>query len=222
MELLKESSDEDNFDLVHTSATKLTVLRPILKPVICNALFKEMRKRAKTVLNECLKTFNHSSNYQLHSEEVEQEDLDGDVVEPELSWLAKYTGNVNPINDINSAPKETQPIDADAEDKPPLVSIKRRLRRHKSEFNKKTRGHVPRDASRTDLINKGMAILDMVVDYAEDNLTMSTAISLLVKYEDAWGTFPSTSHRLVAVTADKIEGHVCFPPARFPLQKSKY
>ena len=113
-----------------------------------------MSKHAEIAPTECIEACNHPPNYQLHSEEVEQGDLDGDDVDPELPWVGKFTGNANPIDDNNSAPNETQPIDADAKDKPMLVSAKRRLRRRKSELSKKFSARAPRNASPTDLAKK--------------------------------------------------------------------
>ena len=96
-----------------------------------------------------------------------------------------------------------------AGDKSSCASVKRRLRRGKSEFGKKTRIYLLMNASRVDMIHKGRTILDMVFDYAEGSISISSVLGYRTKYENGWGDFPRCSHSMIAVPVDKMGVHVC-------------
>ena len=52
-----ESELEDNFDLVHLTAEKLYIIRPILKPAVLEQILKGMWTHIDAVFYQCLATF---------------------------------------------------------------------------------------------------------------------------------------------------------------------
>ena len=55
-------SPEDNFDIIHSSAEKVGILRPVLKPKVHAPLAQELRTHAKEVLLCCLNTLQPQKN----------------------------------------------------------------------------------------------------------------------------------------------------------------
>ena len=238
LKLHDPASEEDNFNIIHDTAVRLSVIAPILRPKLASALFKEARNHARTVLLQCLASCDHTDENVLHKgvtqshadtlKETINEDDDED-----LPWLNAFTSPKKPPAASKTDQDQTTPPSASKTDQdqttPPAASktdqeqttgndepapnktetareakVERRLRRNDSTFGKKTKTHKSKNASRLEMLEKGKTILDLLVDKGSHGITLSSVLTITLKYEASWERFPKDAESLKMLPYDKI------------------
>ena len=210
-----DESVEDNFNLIHDSALGISILKPLLKPKVVTTLLAELKTHASKVLKDRLQTFDHSDESALHAvKETTQAETStlivGDDDDDELPWLKKSaassTKRTSPGRERQSRTKEpTATVEATqnvATQGQKLVG--RRLKRTLSEFHKELKTHIPRNASRTEMLDMAKSISDLVVDCGKDGATIASVLTLLINYEACWERFPKDAESLKIAPYDKI------------------
>ena len=206
-------SGDDDFNLIRATAFRIAVPKPILRPKVVSSLLNEMGNHTLSVLTRCLETCDHAHEADLHlvkntveNATVPANDDDGD---DDIPWLGKYTPTSAP-----QAPNETEenrPQETGTgEESDPAKSTKRnkvverRLRRDISDFDKTTKTHIPRNASRLEMMDKAKSIFGLLVDCGNHGVTLSSVLTLVLNYEACRGRFPKDSESLKILPYDKI------------------
>ena len=221
-----ENELEDNFDLVHLTAEKLYIIRPILKPTVLDQLLNGIWIHIDTVFFQCVAAFYPQSSEIENKIPDDMKPVDVDSDDECLPWLKDLREqNKSTKREMEEFDEDTYqpPNDTIPEDEPivtgdaaqsvgkenesniPSINVvKRRLRRMESDFDKNTKQIVHRNQSRTEMVNKAMSIFDMVVDYESVGTTISAVISHIWKFEEEWSKSPKDTRLMAAMALEKL------------------
>ena len=199
-----EESEEDNFDLVYETAEKIDILRPILRPQLLMPLLNEIETNCVQILKQTLDTFLPNEKI---VPETQPEGKTVEKAEDVPDWLKKFMPQKT---EENSDTKETTPNetnteqDVDKEMGPPMVKVKKRLRRRESDFDKITKLYMPANEVRDQMIGKAKCIFNTIIDTKDETVSVSSVLTHLQKFEAGWVKFPKDEASLKVHTSEKI------------------
>lgn len=212
-------SADDNFDVIHSTAEKLFIIRPLLNPSIIHPIDNELRKHVKLVFNQCVATLYPQNTIQC-TQEKQDSIVEGEDGCEELSWLQKYRSVAvdGPAKMPISAEENKAESDGNAnvavatgtgkEDVPirtsPKIKVKRRLMRRESDFDVSCRRYVPKNQSRGEMFTTATSICDMALAADRPGLKLSTVLDNASRYEIVWVTFPRDASSIKAMSAEKL------------------
>ena len=101
-----KDDDEDNFDILLSTAEKVSILRPILPPAVTNHLMKKMRAECREMLNDTICSFYPTEPDQLTDPIKKNKDSDMSNVP---SWLQDL------IDEDDNVAKKDKNADSDAQ-----------------------------------------------------------------------------------------------------------
>ena len=211
-----DDSPEDNFDLIHETAEKLALLKPILQPDIYQPLQKLIRAKCPSLLKQVLLSL---------EPEDPQIELSGlkTAKGPDVpDWMADLI-NPEPEQDkteetVSATGPTKQQINRDGpkrkicleENHQKDEANKKRLKRNNSFWDKDTKRKTHKNELRDSIIMKAKAIFDYVIDDPQkDDPTLSTIISDCARFETAWLKCPNTAATVQSYSSEKLSS--CLP-----------
>ena len=178
-------SESDNVDVIYETSQMVNILKPILKTGTMGPLMKILRKHCVQVFKDTIKSF--QPHEIIKAKQLKQTDDSPDI--EELGWLAalvteettpKETGEQNPTDASTRNASEKGTLCEDA----PSYFVKRRLRRHESDYNGKSGHWENRNSRRKEMITKATAIFDLCIDSDSDDVTLSKILTSLSSFDD--------------------------------------
>ena len=206
-DLANPDSDEDNIDITHATAEKLSILRPVLKPVLYSAMLKHVKKYCIEIFEQTIQSFYPEKR--TATKKITQPVMEIDEEELPI-WMRKFKDQglkteekADPENkNANEEGAETKKADHNympaIEDVPkgPATKIKRRLKRADSDFDLTLKTWIHKNHVRNQLTEKAKNIFDFIIDDVKKNdMSLSSIISDTARFEYAWSKYidPDTS-----------------------------
>ena len=68
----------------------------------------------------------------------------------------------------------------------------------------KTKVYLPKNSMRMEMVEKAKQVFDFVMDAGSSNVTLSSIIDQLSKYESEWERHPSDASAMAVIPTDKL------------------